>query len=291
MSNLNVSNSSNSLYSNIVNSKPAQFAKDNKVLTGTALVGSTVILKEAADRSHLASVAIKKGLVPAVGVGAAATGVAMIHNAITTDADRSTGSKILQGAAGAALTLGGVEATGRAYGKSPIGSAAAALLDVLPENSLLGGALAVPGLVATAWGISDMKEKGVTLGNAAAVSIGSVQASFYGVGPWIDTMSPTVQTIAGKGAGVLTSASFGLGAYALGKEAVANIKQDNMLKASLYGAGSAAAALTSTHILAKTVGAPGLEKAAELLMKKPLLTASVVVVGAAVGAYALYDKK
>lgn len=214
----------------------------------------------------------------------------MIHNAITTDADRSTSSKILQGAGGAALTLAGIETTGQAYGFSPVGSTAKAILFALPEGALISSAVAVPGVVATVWGIENMKEKGVTLGNAAAVSIGSVQASFYAAAPWMDQASATTQTIALKGAGVLTSASLGLGAYALGKEAVANFKNDNLLKASLYGAGSAAAALTSTHILAKTVGAPGLEKAAELLMKKPLLTASVVAVGAAVGAYALYQK-
>lgn len=290
MSNMNVSKPSSSLYENIVNSKPAQFAKDNKVITGAALVGSGVILKEVADHSQIAATVIKKGLVPAAGVGATAAGVAMIHNAITTDADRSTGSKILQGAAGAALTLGGIETTGQAFGVSPVGSTVKSILFALPESALIGAAVAVPGVVATAWGVADMKDKGVTLGNAAAVSIGSVQASFYGVVPWLEVMSPGVQKVAEKGAGALTSASLGLGAYALGKEAVTNFKNDNLLKASLYGAGSAAAALTGTHLLAKTVGAPGLEKAAELVMKKPLLTASVVVVGAAAGAYALYKK-
>lgn len=291
MSNITVINSSNSLPSQIANSKPVQFAKDNKILTGAALVGSGVILKEAADHSQIAAVVIKKGVVPAVGVGVAATGVAMIHNAITTDAERSTGSKILQGVAGAALTLGGVETAGRAYGKSPVGSAILAIADVLPEGAVIGAGLATPGVVATVWGLSDMKENGVKLGNAAAVSIGSAQASLYAVAPWVETMSPAMRTVSVKGAGALGTASLGLGAYALGKEAVANYTQDNLLKASLYGAGSAAAGLTATHVLAKTVGAPGLEKAAELLMKKPLLTASVVAVGAAVGAYALYNKE
>jgi hypothetical protein len=38
------------------------------------------------------------------------------------------------------------------------------------------------------------------------------------------------------------------------------------------------------------VGAPGLEKVAELAMRKPLLTASIAVVGVTAGAYALYSK-
>ncbi len=291
MSNMSVAGPKTSLTQTVLNSKPVNFVKDNTILTGAAAVSSGVILKQAADHSQIAAAVIKKGLVPAASLGVAATGAALVHNAITTDSDRSSGGRFLQGAAGTAMTLAGVEVAGQSYGFSPLTATAKAAANVIPKSALIGAAASAPGLAAVAWGAYDMKEKGVTLGNAAAVGLGSMQASFYGTNLALQEASPLATKIGEKGVGLVASASLGLGAYALGKESLSNLQSDNKTKALLYGAGAATLGLTSAHVLAKTVGAPGLEKVAELAMRKPLLTASIAVVGVTAGAYALYNKE
>lgn len=289
MSNISVSSKS-TMFDTIVNSKPAQFAKDNKILTGAAAVSAGVVLKQAADHSQIAATVVKKGVVPVVSLGVAATGVAMVHDAITDDSKGNGGMKILQGTAGAAMALAGVEVAGQAYGVSPLTKGAQLVANVVPKNVLIGAAASAPGLAAAAWGAYDMKENGVTLGNAAAVGLGSTQASFYGASIALENAPELVKTASEKGVGLVASSALGLGAYALGKESLANIKSENWTKAGLYGAGAVVMGAGSAHVLAKTLGAPGLEKVAQFAVKNPVLTGSVVVLGVTAGAYALYNK-
>ena len=289
MSNLSVASKS-SMFDTIVNSKPGQFVKDNKVLSGAAAVSAGVVLKQAADHSQIASAVVKKGVVPVVSLGVAATGAALVHDAITDDSKRSGGMKILQGTAGAAMTLAGVEVAGQAYGVSPLTKGAQLVANVVPKNVLIGAAASAPGLAAAAWGAYDMKENGVTLGNAAAVDLGSTQASFYGATIAFENAPQMVKTATEKGVGLVASSALGLGAYALGKESLENIKGENWTKAGLYGAGAVVLGAGSAHVLAKTLGAPGLEKVAHLAVKNPIVTGSVVVLGVTAGAYALYNK-
>lgn len=290
MSNMSVSHSASSLYEAAKNSKPVQFAKDNKILTGVAAVSAGVVMKEAADKSEIAAAVVKKGVVPVLSLGVAATGAALVHDAVTND-KRSGGMKILEGAAGSTMALAGVEVAGRAYGVSPLTAGAKMIANVVPKNVLLGGAAAAPGLAAAAWGVADMKENGVGIGNAAAVGLGSTQAGFYGSAIALEKAPAIVQTVANKGMGLVASGGLGLGAYALGKESLANIKDENWTKAGLYGAGAAALGLGSAHVLAKTLGAPGLEKVAQAAVRNPILTGSVVALGVTAGAYALYKNK
>ena len=147
MSNMNVSSPKSSLYENVLNSKPVNFVKDNKALTGAAAVSTGVILKQAADHSQIATTVIKKGLVPAASLGVAAAGAVMVHNALTTDSERSAGSRLLQGAAGTAMTLAGVEVAGQSYGVSPLTTAAKAAANIIPKNVLIGAAASAPGLI------------------------------------------------------------------------------------------------------------------------------------------------
>jgi hypothetical protein len=289
MGNIQTVNASSSLYEKIKTSKPVEFVKDNKILAGAALGASGVILKQAADKSEIAAAIVKKGVVPILSLGVAATGVALVHDALT-DNEKNKDISLLKGIAGGAMTLAGVEVAGQAYGVSPLTETAKLVANVIPKNVLIGAAASAPGLVATAWGVSDMKEKGVTLGNAAAVGLGSTQATFYAGSVALENASEVVQNVAGKGMGLVVSGSLGLGAYAMGKEALNNIKDENWTKAGLYGTGAAVFGLGGAHVLAKTLGAPGLEKVAQAAIKNPILTGSVVVLGVTAGAYALYNK-
>ncbi len=289
MSNMNV-NAKATPYESLVNSKPAQFAKDNKGLTAAAGIASGVILKQAADHSQIAATAIKKGAVPLLSLGVAATGVALVHDAISGDADKSVSSRLVKGTAGTVLALGGVEAAGRAYGVSPLAAASNLVAKVVPQSVLVGAAASSPGLAAVAWGANDMQKNGVTLANAAAVGLGSTQASFYGTLIGLEKAPEMVQKIAEKGTGLVVGASLGLGAYALGKEAHSSIKDGKMTQAGLYGAGAAVLGVGGAHVLAKTVGLPGVEKVAQFAIKNPLLVGSVAVLGVTAGAYALYKK-
>lgn len=292
MSNLNVSSPKASMYEQVVNSKPVQFAKDNKTLTGAAVVSSAVVLKHAADHSQIAAAVIKKGVVPVASLGVAAAGAAMVHDAVTSDKERSTGMKVLQGAAGTAMTLAGVEVAGQSYGVSPLSGAAKLIANVIPKQALISAAASAPGLAAATWGAYNMKENGVTLGNAAAVGLGSSQAALYGIGLAL-AESPEASlagTIGEKTMGVVFAGSLGLGAYALGKESLSNLEDKNWTKAGLYGAGATVMGLGSAHVLAKTLGAPGLEKVTQVAFKNPVLTGSIAVLAVTAGAYAIYNK-
>lgn len=291
MANLSVSSPKTTPYQTLLDSKPAQFVQDNKILAGAATVASGVVLAHAADKSSLAATAIKKGVVPLASLTVAAAGAAMVHDALTSDAERSTGRKVLQGAAGTAMVLGGVEGAGQAYGVSPLASTAKAVANVVPKSVLQGAAAMAPGLVAVAWGAADMKENGVGLGNAAAVSLGASQASFYGAAIGLENAPEMVKNVGEKGVGLVVAGSLGLGAYALGKAAHAEIKNNNWDRGALYATGSAVAGLGGAHLLAKTLGAPGLEKVAQAAIKNPILTGSVVVLGVTAGAYAMYNQK
>lgn len=291
MSNMSVQNNSGTLFQQVVDSKPGQFVQDNKALSASAAVATGVVLHQAADKSEIAATLIKKGAVPVIGLGTAAAGAALVHDAFASDAERGKGETLLRGAAGAAMALGGVEVAGQAYGVSPLTAGAKAVANVVPKDLLIGAALMTPGLVATSWGVSDMKENGVTLGNAAAVGLGSTQAAFYGTALATENAAPLVQKAGEKFVGVVAAGGLGLGAYALGEKAVANLSDENYTKAGLYGAGAAALGLGSAHVAAKTLGLPGLEKAVQVAAKNPLLTGSAIVLGVTAGAYAMYSAK
>lgn len=289
MSNMNVQNNSSTMLQQVLQTKPGQFVQDNKALSASAAVAGGVVLQQAADKSEIAAAVIKKGVVPIAGLGAAAAGALMVHDALASDEERSKGETLLRGVTGTALALGGVEVAGRAYGVSPLSSGAKAIANIVPKNVLLGAALASPGLVATTWGISDMKENGVTLGNAAAVGLGSTQAAFYGSSLALQNVqSPLVNAAANKFIGVVATGGLGLGAYAMGDKALTNLSEGNYTKAGLYGAGAAALGLGSAHVAAKTLGLPGLEKVVSAAAKNPLLTGSAIVLGVTAGAYAMY---
>lgn len=302
MGNIQASNST--LYSQVVNSKPAQFAKDNPVLAGAGTLGSGVILKEAASRSELVATGIKKGLVPAVAAGAALVGASMVKDAIQNDwknfgsKENNTALSFLgKTAGGTALALTGTEVAGRSLlGVSPLGKAAEFISDKVPADVLYFGALSAGGAAVAVKGVQSMKENGLTLGNAAMVGGGASAATgLAGAGAFFATQfTPhvnTVMKVSDKANGLVGSAALGLASVALGKASLEAIQEGKSGKAVLTGVGAATAGAAAIHVLGNATGVEALSNLGQkVFLKNPLLAGSVTAVAMAGAGYYMYAK-
>lgn len=316
MGNIQVVNSSPTLYSKALESTPAQFVKDNPGMAAAGAVGTGVIIKQAVDHSQMAATVLKKGVVPALGVGAAVLGVSMVKDALQNElpkagflektapeAERTAqGTTNLKLAAkvlgGTSMAITGVEVAGRsALGVSPLGKTVEAITKIVPGESFFFAGLATAGAAGATWGAKSMGQDGVTLGNAAAVGAGATVASaMAGQAVWtafqFTPHSEAIIKVSDKINGVVGGAALGLGAYALGKSTIQALDEGKTGKAALMGAGAATAAVASIHVLGNATGAPALANLGQkLFTKNPLLAGSIAAVGLTAGAYYLYSQK
>lgn len=287
MSNMSVSPKAETPFQTLSSSKPARFVKDNPVLAGAGALGAGVIAKNVADHSELAATVLKKGVVPLLGGGAALIGASMIHDAATSSENKSTLTRLGEGAGGAALALTGAEVAGRAYGVSPL----KALGKVVDNPVGLGVAYALPGAGAAVWGVSNLKKEGLNLGNAAAIGMGSSWAAASTMMVANSYNSQMAQKVAEKGLGLVGGASLGLGAVALGKKAYEEVQAKNWTAAALFAGGSTAAGVASAHILGNTTGIEALSNLAGKAFSNPLLAGSIAVVGLTGVAYVAYSNQ
>lgn len=285
MSNMSVSAKSATPFEKLASSTPAKFVKDNAALAGAATLASGVILKNVADHSELASTVIKKGAIPLIGGGAALLGASMIHDAVQGSDDKSTLTKVGEGAGGAALAIAGTEVAARSFGASPLRALGKAL------NNPVGMATvyALPGIGATAWGVSNMKKEGLNLGNAAATGLGATWATAQTLLVANSYDMQLASKVAEKSLGVVGGASLGLGAAALGKKAYESVQDKNWTAAALYTGGSTVAGVASAHILGNATGIEALSNIAGKAFKNPILAGSIAVVGLTGVAYVAYS--
>lgn len=316
MGNIQVVNSSPTLYSKALESTPAQFAKDNPGMAAAGAVGTGVIVKQVVDHSQMAAAVFKKGVVPALGVGAAVLGVSMVKDALQNElpkagflektapeADRTAqgtinGKLALKALGGTAMAVAGIEVAGQsALGVSPLGKTVEAVTKFIPGESFFFAGLATAGAAGATWGVKSMEQNGVTLGNATAVGGGATVASVMtGQAIWnafqFTPYSEAIINVGDKVNGVVGGAALGLGAYALGKSTLEALDEGKTGKAALMGAGAATAAVASVHVLGNATGAPALANLGKkLFTQNPLLAGSIAAVGLTAGAYYLYSQK
>lgn len=316
MGNIQVVNSSPTLYSKALDSTPAQFVKDNPGMAAAGAVGTGVIVKQVVDHSQMAATVFKKGVVPALGVGAAVLGVSMVKDALQNElpkagflektapeADRMAQGTLnaklaLKAVGGTAMAVVGIEVAGQsALGVSPVAKTLEAVTKIIPGESFFFAGLATAGAAGATWGVKSMEQNGVTLGNAAAVGGGATVASaMAGQAVWnafqFTPHSEAIIKVSDKINGVVGGAALGLGAYALGKSTLQALDEGKTGKAALMGAGAATAAVASVHILGNATGAPALSNLGKkLFTQNPLLAGSIAAVGLTAGAYYLYSQK
>jgi hypothetical protein len=316
MGNIQVVNSSPTLYSKVAESTPAQFAKDNPGMAAAGAIGTGVIVKQVVDHSQLAATVFKKGVVPALGVSAAVLGASMVKDALQNDLPKAgffakdapqaekeaqavhNRNVAIKTVGGAAMAVTGIEVAGHStLGVSPILKTAEMITKYIPGESFAFAGLAAAGAAGATWGAKNMGKEGVTLGNAAALGGGAFAATgLTGVAVWnAFEFSPHVETIMKVGDkvnGVVGGAALGLGAYALGKSTLEALDEGKTGKAALMGAGAASAVVASIHVLGNATGAPALANLGpKLFTKNPLLAGSIAAVGLTAGAYYLYSQK
>ncbi|MEZ0374896.1 MAG: hypothetical protein ACAI44_37770 [Candidatus Sericytochromatia bacterium] len=295
MSNLSVSAKVDTPFQKLASSTPAKFVKDNPVLAGSAAVGAGIIAKNVADHSDIAATVIKKGAVPLLGGSAVLLGASMVHDAFKQGAkafgsdDKEAKSQRVaelgKGLGGAALVVAGAELVARPFGASPL----RALGRAIDTPVGIATSLALPGLGAATWGVMSIKSDGLSVGNAAAVGLGTTWATAQGVLLANGYGSPAVQNIAEKSLGVVGGAGLGLGAVALGKKAYEEVQEKNWTSAALYAGGATAAGVASAHILGNASGVAALSNLAGKAFHNPLLAGSIAVVGLTGVAYVAYS--
>ncbi|MEZ0372035.1 MAG: hypothetical protein ACAI44_23290, partial [Candidatus Sericytochromatia bacterium] len=301
MGNIQAPQKSSTLYSQLVNSKPAQFAKDNPVLAGAGTIGTGVIIAEAARRSDMIAKGVEKGLIPAVSAGAAVLGVSMVKDALQNDwknfgnKENNTALQFIgKTAGGTAMAITGTEVAGRyAFGVSPIGKAAEAISNVIPSESIGFGVLALAGTASALLGAKSMKEKGLTIGNATALGLGgTATVGFTNMAVWeASSHSEIVMQIGDKVTGVVGGAALGLGAVALGKTALNAMNEGKSGKAVLAAVGATTAGAAAIHVLGNASGVEALSNLGQkVFMKNPLLAGSITAVAMAGAGYYMYSK-
>lgn len=295
--------SSTPLYKQVIDSKPVHFAKDKPVLAGAGLVGSGVIVAEAARHSDLLATSLKKGAVPLIATGVAVLGASAVKDAVQNDWQHvgkdleSTAKFVGKAALGTAVTAGGVEiAAQTALGVSPLGKAAQVIGKVFPNESLGFVPFVAAGVTSTVLGVKSMQEKGVTLGNATAVGLGATAAvQFTGTTLWFANQFNDSRHIIGKVSDKATAtvggAALGLGAYALGKHALKAIDEGKSGEAVLAAVGATTAGVAAVHVLGNATGIQALSNLGQkVFMKNPLLAGSITAVAMAGAGYYMYSK-
>lgn len=293
MSNFVGRTQNSTLYQQIANSKPAKFTQENKLVTGSALIGTAVVAKHAADHSQIAATVLKKGLAPALGAGIALYGGSMIHDAIV-NSEQGTRERLTQAAEGGAGILLGTEIAGQALNVKalqPLTQTANFLMK--NKNASLAVAATAGSAIVTGYALKDIKDNGMTLGNAmgttaglTATGLGATSATthIFGAG------SKAV-TIAQRGASGAIGAGLGLATFALGKETSEAIHSGQAGKAVALGLGTAATGITSAHLLGNMTGLPALSNlGGKMLGKNPVLTGAVALTALGVGTYLIYNQ-
>lgn len=276
------------------------------VLGGVELVGRQFNIPIA--REALTGVP-KRILSTGAGLTIAGGAIALTGGAAAVDGVRrmTTGKGAINDAIGVAeVTAGTAAITG---GASIVGIAikSEALKSVFPKTvDVVGGVALGAGAVALGkYTANSIKEKGITVGNAATgtaatlAALGSTQviASKFGVKVLDQAIS--------KGWQPVVAAGLGVAAYKLGKDAISESKE-NVTNGLGKGAGAVVLGGASAAIAGKALNIPVLntmgekvlttagriaEPVVEFAVKNPGKTLAAVAVAGGVGAYMYYQKK
>jgi len=282
------------LLQQVQNSQPARFAKENPAIAAGTVAGATLLAKHAADHSQIAAAVLKKGVVPALGAGAAVLGGTLIHDAAVNSSD-SAQTRLLKGAAGAGVVLAGTEVVGRAYqvqALQPLSQGAKFL--ATHKSTLAGAALTGGALVGAGYALKDMKENGVNLGNAVGLAASTTVAGGLATATAAKVLQPGSKAmgLVANSSAALVGTGLGVTSFALGKATAGAIQDREAGKAVVLGLGTAGTGLASAHVLGNLSGIPALSNlGGKLIGKNPVLTGAVALTAVGVGAYVLAQQK
>lgn len=276
-------------------SKPVQFAKDNKMLTVLTLGSSAILAKQATDKLGVTDKVIQKGVIPAIGIGAAAFGGKLIHDGITSwkKGEKISGdnnlNQVVKITGGAALATIGVETVGRSLEVKALQP----LYHLSTRSAGVGTAYGFLGTVSATslYGTYKLGEHAVENGLNPLNSLGLTVTSAIGlgtggmIGNHALGFNRTVEKVAMKGYGGVIGLGLGATAITSGKYAYEQAVQGNTGMAVFAGGASALTGAGSLVLMADVVGGgKATEFAIEALFNKKVLAvaaASVVALGVA----------
>lgn len=231
-------------YQKLKASTIGRFVDDNKVLTGGASAATAVVVAGAANKSDAFARVAEKGILPAVGAGAAGMGAALVHDAVVNDLGENNGKAAAKIAGGAVMTAGGAEVIGRSFNIPVMKHALTKPVEKLVKNSqtVLGAGVIAGGAVAGKFAVdsfkkaateSDNKLRNGALGTAATLAsttavLGGAEliGRQHGIKYMDRALTGTIKKLSTNGVGT-TAAGVALvgGAGVLAHEAVKNVEK------------------------------------------------------------------
>ncbi|MEK7433785.1 MAG: hypothetical protein AABZ74_11680 [Cyanobacteriota bacterium] len=275
----------------VLNSTPAKFASDHNIVAGAGLAGSAVLIYKIADKSELASTVAKKGLVPAVGMGVAAFGGLVVHDAVANRKNTEIHKTVLEGTAGTAIAMAGVEIAGRALGTKylqPVTALAKTAVNNPTVFLTTGVTLAGGTIVASS--IQNMKKDGINLKNAGVLAAATPITTGAAALTAVKTLKSTSVTadVLIRTASIATGAAVGVGSYAMLKQSEEFFKKDDNKNGLLFVAGAVGTAMGGTALVAGGVSYKAIPFMAKKMIQNPLLTTAAVTTAFSATAFYSY---
>ncbi|MFN4151711.1 MAG: hypothetical protein ACK4IX_12280 [Candidatus Sericytochromatia bacterium] len=292
MSNMSIKLGTPTPLEKVANSTPVKFVTDSPITATTGIVGAGTAAVLIADKTKIgAANALKKGIIPAVGLGIATAGVLVADHAIRKGEDPII--KTLGAGAGATAAIAGVEIAGRGLGvkvlqpATAIGKAIAkAPLSVSMPTMFVGF-----GAVVSAEAIHLMKKDGAGAANTGMLTFGASTAMLAGTFLTEAVKKPGISKVLEKG--TLISGGTGLMAtsYFLAKNSKEAFSKGENDKALLSTVGAVATGLGGTAFAIAGVSEKLADKVVAKAVQNPALTAAVVATAFSAGAYYVYSQK
>jgi hypothetical protein len=270
----------NTLYQRIKNSAPGSFVRHNKILSGVAATGASIVTAGAANESPAFASFAQHGIIPALGAGVAVLGGAAIQDAIVNDLPTDAGFATAKIGLGTVGVLGGAQTVGMAYNIPVLRDALTGTLERIADNGMavLGGGALVGSAYAARFAANRFAaataEHGAHRGANALVGVTASAAAGAGtlgglelIGrqyhiPVMDRLlTNTVQYLSHGGIGAVAGGGFLLaGSGVLGAEAIANLRGDGPALVSVTeGMGAVTAGLGGLELMGHGLGIKPLE--------------------------------
>lgn len=290
---VNSSAQSTPLYTQVLSSKPVEAAKAHPAGAAAAMIATGMVAGEAALRSDVIAMGLKKGAVPLLAGGAAVLGASMVKDALQNDQPLLNSST--KALVGTSLIGAGVEVTSRsALGVSPLEKAVSVLNPFINKDVLASAPMAIAGTYVAVKSASNIQKEGLTVVNAAGLGLGATAATYFS-GSMLGFALPSKTSSIFRTSDLATlyvgTAALGLSSYTLGKNTLDSIRQGNPIEASISAVGATATAGAAVHFLGQATPFPALNQLAQKAFTKHPFVASAVAAATLTGAgYLAYQQ-
>ncbi len=259
----------NTPYQQLKQSKVGTLVRENKLMTGVAGVGGSIVVAGGAAQSEAFAQVARYAVVPAAAATVAAVGALAAHDAVVNDFGDHNVRGAFKLAAGTTAALGGAQVIGLSYDIPYLDRALTGPLGKVFDNgqAVLGAGLGVGAAAAGKFAFSEFQKAGsgenkarhlalgvASTGAAAAAALGSAEliGRNFNIAGLDQAFTATVNTLASSGAAAVGAGVLVAGGGAvLGGEA---LKGGNDFVRVAEGMGAVAAGLGGVELAGHGLG-------------------------------------